>query len=326
MKRVISGVKPTGDITIGNYLGTMRSWPGYQDEREALYFVADLHALNIRQDPAVLSSQSLSAAAWLLALGVDPKRSTVFVESMVPQIPQLFTILNNYVTMGELSRQTQFKDKSQKGGAEGQLVGLFEYPVLMAADILLFDIDEVPVGDDQRQHVEITRDVAQRFNNLYGETLKVPEAVIKPEGSRIMDLQDPTSKMSKSERESGYILMVDEPDTIVDKVKRAVTDSGDNVKSGPDKPALTNLLQIYSDLTDRPVAQIEAEYEGKGYGQFKSDLAEVMVEHLTPLQESYHRWLRDESELREVLEEGSKRARDYAETRLAEIKSKLGLL
>lgn len=327
MKRVISGVKPTGDITIGNYLGTMRTWAAHQGaDAEVFYFLADLHALNIRQDPKVLHQNSLAAIAWLLAMGVDPKQSVVFVESQVAAIPQLFTILNNYVTMGELSRMTQFKDKSRKAGPEGQVVGLFEYPALMAADILLFDIDEVPVGDDQNQHVELARKIAERFNGTYGETFTLPKAVIQAEGARIMDLQDPTKKMSKSEAASGYILMIDKPDVIRDKIKRAVTDSGDEVKAGHDKPALTNLLNIFALVSGRPLADIEAEYVGKGYGEFKNDLAEAVVGELEPLQKKYHKLIQSPDEIKAVLDAGRDKATDIADTKIVQIKKTLGLL
>jgi tryptophanyl-tRNA synthetase len=256
VKRVLSGIKPTGELTLGNYLGAMKRWGemSADPEREHFFFVPNLHALTVRPDPEVLHRDSRSAVAWLLACGVDHDHSYIFMQSQIPAHAELMWILTNYTTVGELNRMTQFKDKAQKGGAEGQLVGLYAYPVLMAADILLYDADEVPVGDDQKQHVELTRDIATRFNNIHGEVFKVPQPTVQTEGARIMNLQDPTRKMSKSDTDdSGNILLTDDERVIEKKIIRAVTDSGSQVAAGADKPALTNLLVIMSILIEAAV-------------------------------------------------------------------------
>lgn len=335
MKRILSGLKPTGDATLGNYLGAFKHWvenqptddQGKAPDSEQLFFVPNMHALTVRPDPSVLRHDSLSILAWLIAAGLDPARVTLFAQSQVPAHAELAWILNNYVTMGELNRQTQFKDKSKKGGAEGQLVGLYTYPALMAADILLYDADEVPVGDDQKQHVELARDIAIRFNNLYGETFTVPKATIPQVAARIMNLQDPSDKMSKSdEDQSGNIMMVDSSDEIRQKFKRAVTDSGNEVKASADKPAVTNLLQIFSAVTDRPVADIEADYAGKGYGDFKNDLAEAVVAHIEPIQQRHAELMADEHKLLAILEDGREKASAIADEKLAQVKQTLGLL
>ncbi len=327
MKRKLSGIKPTGEVTLGNYLGAMRGWADGQEGNENFYFLPNLHALNIRPNPTEVRNNTYAAAAWLVAMGVDPKLSAIYIQSQIPAHTELTWVLNNYVTMGELSRMTQFKDKSQKGGAEGQVVGLFEYPVLMAADILLYDVDEVPVGEDQKQHVELTRDIATRFNNLYGDTFKVPVPTIQKEGARIMDLLNPEKKMSKSDADaSGCIMMTDSPDLMSQKIKRAVTDSGSSVATADDKPAITNLLVIYSLVTGESMAALEQRYAGVGYGQFKADLAEAVVEHLTPIQARYQATLEDQDGLRAILEQGRAKAAAVAEPKLVEVYEKIGMI
>jgi tryptophanyl-tRNA synthetase len=330
MKRVVSGIKPTGDLTLGNYIGAMKRWGemSADSEREHFFFVPNLHALTVRPDPVELKRNSRSAVAWLLACGVDHDHSYIFMQSQVPAHSELTWILNNYATIGELNRMTQFKDKASKAGAEGQLVGYYDYPVMMAADILLYDADEVPVGEDQKQHVELTRDIATRFNNLHGETFIVPEPTIQKEGARIMNLQDPTRKMSKSDLDdSGNILLSDDDNTIEKKIMRAVTDSGSVVAAGADKPALTNMLVIMSVLTGKSVEELESQYAGKGYGAFKQDLADVVIHVLRPLQKNHSQYMKEGSEKIDLaLKHGWWRASELANAKLAKVKEKLGLL
>lgn len=326
-KRIISGIKPTGSLTLGNYLGAMRHWAPLQEQGTAHYFIADLHALNDRPKPEDLTSQTLDMAAWLMATGINPRKSVLFVESQVPAHGQLQTILNNYVTMGELSRMTQFKDKSGKQGPEGQVDGLYQYPVLMASDIFLYDIDTVPVGDDQRQHVELARDIATRFNNLYGEIFTVPEAAIVKESGRVMNLQDPTRKMSKSDADNGgAIYLLDSEEEIRAKIKKAVTDSGTSIEVSDDRPAISNLIQIYAAVTDASNSEVEAQFVGKGYGEFKAALADVVVDKVMGLQERFQVLRSDETNLKKVLAEGAAQAQEVSEAKLAEVKKRVGLL
>lgn len=323
--RIISGIKPTGSLTLGNYLGAMRHWAPLQEKGEALYFIADLHALNDRPKPEELRSQTLDMAAWLLATDINPEN--IFVESQVPAHGQLQTILNNYVTMGELSRMTQFKDKSGKQGPEGQVAGLFEYPVLMSADILLYDINLVPVGADQRQHVELTRDIAARFNNLYGEVFTVPEADIQKESARVMNLQDPTRKMSKSDIDNGgAIYLLDNEDEIRNKIKRAVTDSESTIEANPERPAVFNLLQVYTGVTGRSLEEAVQLFAGKGYGDFKQELADAVVKKVSELQDKFHEYRNDEAKLQEILDKGAEKANTRAQAKLDEVKRVVGLL
>jgi len=330
MKRVVSGIKPTGSVTLGNYIGAMKRWGemSADPEREHFFFVPNLHALTSRPNPKELLRDSRAAVAWLLACGVDHDHSYIFMQSQVPAHSELTWILNNYATMGELNRMTQFKDKVQKGGADGQLVGMYDYPVMMAADILLYDADEVPVGEDQKQHVELTRDIATRFNNIHGATFKVPSPTVQVEGARIMNLQDPTKKMSKSDHDdSGNILLHDDEKIIRKKVTRAVTDSGSQVASGADKPALTNLLVIMSVLTEKSIEELESKYAGRGYGEFKDDLADVVVHAIKPLQQTYHQLMKDGNErIDKALEHGWWRASELANAKLAQVKELLGLI
>ncbi|HSX48580.1 MAG TPA: tryptophan--tRNA ligase [Candidatus Nanoarchaeia archaeon] len=329
MKRVLSGIKPSGDVTLGNYLGAMKRWAEMSQSADSqnFFFIPNLHALNMRPDPAELLGQTLNAVAWLVAIGVDPDKSAIFAQSEVSAHAELQWILNNYVTFGELSRMTQFKDKTQRVGSEGQVAALFNYPVLMAADILLYDADEVPIGDDQKQHVELTRDIATRFNNLYGQTFKLPRPTLPSLGARIMNLANPEVKMSKSDEDnSGCILLSDSPETIKQKIMRAVTDSGSTIESANGKPAVTNLLVIYSLLSGKTVEQVEQDYAGKGYGEFKQDLAELAVSVLEPLQARFNELRSDDDKLSAALKAGKDVALPIAEAKIAEVKTKLGLL
>ncbi len=332
MKRVLSGIKSSGDVTLGNYLGAIKRWVEQQPQigskvEEHFYFVPNLHALTTRPSPSVLHHDTLSSVAWLLAAGIDPAKVTLFVQSQVKAHSELSWIFSNYVTMGELNRMTQFKDKSKKSSSEGQLVGMYTYPVLMAADILLYDTDEVPVGDDQKQHVELTRDIAERFNNLYGTIFKVPQPVVPEVGARVMNLQDPTSKMSKSDEDSsGNILLTDSSEVIRQKIQRAVTDSGNEVKLGKDKPALNNLIEIFAVTTNQSTAAIEHQFAGGGYGDFKKALADAVVEHLEPIQHRHQKLMNDNPKLLAILDDGRARATAIAEAKLSQVKHTLGLL
>ncbi len=330
MKRVVSGIKPTGDVTLGNYIGAMRRWGemSANPEKEHFFFVPNLHALTVRPDPAELKRMSRSAVAWLLACGVDHDHSYIFMQSQVPAHSELTWILNNYTTLGELNRMTQFKDKAGRAGSEGQLVGLYDYPVMMAADILLYDAEEVPVGEDQKQHVELTRDIATRFNNLYGDTFVVPQPTVQKEGARIMNLQDPTKKMSKSDLDdSGNILLDDDEKTIEKKILKAVTDSGSAVATGADKPALTNMLVIMSVLGGKSIEDLELQYAGRGYGEFKQDLADLVVHTIKPLRKVHDQYMKEGSDkIDSALKHGWWRASELANAKLSRVKDKLGLL
>ena len=327
MKRVLSGIQPSGNPHIGNYFGAMQRWAEEQDGQENFFFVPNLHALTSRTNPAELHKLTYETVAWLLAAGVDPDKSSIFVQSQVHEHAELAWILNNYATMGELSRMTQYKDKSLKQGSDGQYVGLFDYPVLMAADILLYQANEVPIGDDQKQHVELTRDIAERFNNLYGETFTVPEAVVRSEGARIMSLQNPERKMSKSDADDGgCIYLMDDDETIRTKVKRAVTDSGSEVQASDDKPAVSNLLTIFSLTTGSTVERLESDYAGKGYGVFKADLADALVARFGPMRQAFSEHFGDLAIIEEVMASGRFAAEVVAESTLDDVKAKLGLL
>ena len=325
--RVFSGIQPSGTLHLGNYLGAIRNWVAMQDTHDCIYCAVDLHAITVRQVRAELRRNTIDLVNLFLASGVDPERSIVFVQSHVPAHTELMWILNTITYMGELRRMTQYKDKT--AGAEGESipVGIFDYPVLMAADILLYRADAVPVGEDQKQHVELTRDVADRFNNAFGKAFVVPEPIIREGGARVMSLDDPGKKMSKSAgSEHSYIAVMDPPDAIRRKIKRAVTDSGTDVRGGPDKPALTNLLDIYSALAGETVADIERRYEGKGYADFKADLAEVVVDALTPIQARIAELEADKSHTLEVLRAGAERAEAIAERTLAKVRERVGLV
>jgi tryptophanyl-tRNA synthetase len=324
--RVFSGVKPTGDVHLGNYIGAFRHFVTDQDEHDCFYCIVDLHAITVPQEPEELRKASLQVAAVYLAVGIDPARSTLFVQSHVHEHAELAWVLGSVTMFGELRRMTQFKDKF--GKAEASITqGFFAYPVLMAADILLYQADRVPVGDDQRQHLELTRDIAQRFNSRYGETFVIPQAVIPKVGARIMDLQTPEAKMSKSEDSpQGTIDLLDPPDVIRKKIKTAVTDSGREILAREDKPAISNLLSIYSVASGRTIESLEAEYEGKGYGDLKNDLADAIVAYLLPIQERYRKFSSDPGEVARILEIGAEKAQAVAAKTLATVYDRVGFL
>ena len=315
-------------MTIGNYLGAMKRWVEHQHlpEYENFFFVANLHAITIKQDSEQLKKRTFDIVAWLLAVGVDPNKSVIFIQSMIPAHSEICWILNNYVTMGELTKMTQFKDKSSKAGKEGQLVGLYDYPVLMAGDVLLYDADEIPVGLDQVQHVELSRTIAQRFNNIHGETFKIPRANLSKTTGKIMSLNEPEKKMSKSDSEDSYISLDDSSESIIKKFKRGVTDSGSSIEFKKDKPAISNLLIIYSEFTNKSIKEIEKEYEGKGYGQFKKDLGEIVAEKLCILQKTFHQIRVQEERLNNIIIEGNSNACIIANEKINVIKDKLGLI
>lgn len=325
-QRVFSGIQPSGTSHLGTYLGALKNWVSVQKDYDCLFCIVDLHAITVPQDPKVLRANVREMAAIFLAVGLDPEGSIIFRQSRVPEHTELGWLLNCIARVGELSRMTQFKDKAQRGGAEAASVGLYDYPVLQAADVLLYNAHLVPVGEDQRQHLELMRTLARRFNGLYGETFVVPEPMILDVGARVMALDDPASKMSKSApTPAGYVELLDEPDVVRRKIRRARTDSGSEIKASPEKPAVTNLLNIYAGLTDRPVPEIEARYEGKGYGDFKKDLGEVVVETLTPIRQRVLELLGDPAELDAILESGAGRAREIAHATLHDARAKMGL-
>jgi tryptophanyl-tRNA synthetase len=297
-----------------------------QDGHDCLFCIVDLHALTVPQDPKALRANVREMAALYVAVGLDPENSIVFRQSRVSGHTELAWLLNCVARVGELSRMTQFKDKAQKGGADSASVGLYDYPVLQAADVLLYNAHLVPVGEDQRQHLELMRTLARRFNGLYGETFVVPEPMILDVGARVMALDDPTSKMSKSApTPAGYVELLDEPDVIRRKIRRAKTDSGSEVLSSPEKPAITNLLNIYAGLAGLPVPEIEERYRGRGYGDFKKDLAEVVVDALSPIRERALELLNDPKELDDLLESGAERAREVAHANLRDARARMGL-
>jgi tryptophanyl-tRNA synthetase len=372
-KRIFSGAQPTGQLHIGNYLGALKNWVALQDEYEAFYCIVNLHAITLPQDPKVLRQKTLDLARIYLAAGVDPTKSTVFIQSDVAEHTELTWVLSCMSRMGELERMTQFKDKSQKSNAEisnalvkitnefiegfeksddpeaktgsalaslifarkAELslsagteragVGLFTYPVLMAADILLYQTDLVPVGQDQKQHLELTRDLAERFNRDFGETFKVPDPYIPPVGANIKSLQDPTKKMSKSDENlNGSIFLMDDPDTILKKVKRAVTDSGTEIRFDETRPAITNLLTIYQLVTGKTTEECEAHFAGKGYGDFKKETAEAVVEFLKPFQEKINNY--SDEDLSSILKAGAEKARSIASETLKTVYAKMGII
>jgi tryptophanyl-tRNA synthetase len=327
--RVFSGIQPTADsFHLGNYLGAVRQWVILQESYDAFYCVVDLHAITVPQDPAGLRHRTRVAAAQLFAAGLDPDRCTVFVQSHVPEHTELTWVLGCLTRMGELRRMTQFKDKAAKGGDAQASLGLFGYPVLQAADILLYQTEQVPVGEDQRQHLELSRTLANRFNHTYGPTFTVPSAYILGGVAKITDLQDPTAKMSKSSSSpQGIIDVLDEPDVIRRKIARAVTDPGGEVRADDDeKPGVTNLLRIYSALAGDPVEALESRYAGAGYGAFKRDLAEVVVGALAPIRERTEKLLADETVLDQLLAHGAARARPVARETMTQVSQRVGFL
>ena len=323
-KRIFSGAQPTGQLHIGNYLGALKNWVALQDEYEAFYCIVNLHAITLPQDPATLRKATLDLARIYLAAGVDPEKSTIFIQSDVPEHAELTWVLSCISRMGELERMTQFKDKG-KGNTERAGVGLFTYPVLMAADILLYQTDLVPVGQDQKQHLELSRDLAERFNRDFGETFKVPEPYIPKAGASIKSLQDPEKKMSKSdENPNGSIFLLDDPDRVTKKIKRAVTDSGTTIEFDDSRPAISNLLSIYQILTERSAEECVAHFEGKGYGHFKTELAEVVVEFLRPFQDRIREF--DDETLLSILKPGAEKARSIAADTLRKVYERMGIV
>ena len=324
-KRVFSGIQPSGNIHIGNYLPAIRRWADLQSEYDNIYCIVDLHAITVPQDPQILRVKNREVAALLFAAGIDPKLSSVFIQSHISAHAELAWILNCFIPIGWLQRMTQFKEKS-KNQAEGISTGLFDYPALMAADILLYKTDLVPVGDDQKQHVELTRDVAQRFNSIYGETFKLPEPAFAETGGRIMGLGDPTKKMSKSDAaDENSIFLLDSPGAIRSKVMRATTDSVREIRFNENRPGIHNLLTIYELFSGLSKAMIEARFEGKGYAEFKQELAEVIIENLQPLQSRYRELMTDLSYIDRLLTDGCVRVQPIAEKTLSIVKEKMGL-
>lgn len=328
-KRVLSGIQATADsLHLGNYLGAVRHWVALQSEYEVFYFIADLHTLTVETEPAVLHRRSLATAAQLLAAGVNPAESTVFLQSHVHQHNQLGWVMECMAGFGEASRMTQFKDKSQKSGSDRTVVGLFTYPMLMAADILIYQADLVPVGEDQRQHLEITRDLGERFNSRYGKTFQIPDGYIVKSGAKIYDLQNPNAKMSKSSSSvSGIIEIMDAPEANAKKIKSAVTDTGREVTFDEvEKPGISNLLTIHSTLSGKSIPELENEFAGKGYGDFKTEVSEVVVEFLRPVRQRALELLEDEGALLAILHNGAEKARIVAETTLQATYKNLGLV
>ncbi len=327
-KRILSGIQPSGALTLGNYVGALRNWVDLQqtDEYECYFMLADLHSITVRQAPAEFRKNAMDLLALFIACGLDTEKSPIFFQSHVPAHAQLSWVLTCNTYMGELSRMTQFKDKSQKH--ENNInAGLFTYPSLMAADILLYQADLVPVGADQRQHLELTRDLANRFNHAYSDTFKVPDPYIPKVGARVMSLQDPTQKMSKSDpNENSYILLLDPIDTVVRKIKRAVTDSGAEVKRGEGKEGVENLMSIYAAVTGKTMEEIENEFAGKGYGDFKGAVAEAVSETLRPIQERYQDLMKNKDYLEQVYRNGAEIARHTAMKTLSKVYRKVGFI
>ena len=325
-KRVLSMIQPTGVFTLGNYLGALKNFVALQEDYECVYALADLHAITVRQDPAAFRKNTLSAYAMMLALGIDPEKSVFFIQSHVSAHAQLAWILNCYTQFGELSRMTQFKDKSAKH-ADNINAGLFTYPCLMAADILLYNADYVPIGADQKQHLELARDIADRFNGIYSPTFTVPEGLIPKTGARIMSLQDPTKKMSKSdENTASFITMLDTPNEIMKKFKRAVTDSEACVRYGEGKYGINNLMGIYSCITGKTYEEIEQEFAGRGYGDFKTAVGEVVVQELAPIQARYNELMKDKAYIEKCYTEAAPRAEAIARRTLSKVMRKVGYL
>ncbi|MBQ9132786.1 MAG: tryptophan--tRNA ligase, partial [Clostridia bacterium] len=319
-------VQPSGNLTIGNYLGALRNFSSYSDEYKCLYCVVDQHAITVRQVPADLRRRTYETLALYLACGLDPQKNTLYVQSMVHEHAEMAWILNCFTMFGELSRMTQFKDKSSKH-AENVNAGLFTYPTLMAADILLYQTDVVPVGIDQKQHVELCRDIAERFNQIHPGTFTVPEPIISKTGMRIMSLADPTKKMSKSdENPNAVVYILDDRDTMIRKFKRAVTDSGSEVRYGADKPGVSNLMSIYACFTGKSMEEIEREFAGKGYGDFKLAVGEVAADALAPVQAEFKRWMADKAALEAQMKVGAEEASYYARRTLSKVQKKLGFV
>lgn len=325
-KTIFSGIQPSGKITLGNYLGAISNWVELQEEYNNYYCIVDMHAITVPQVPKDLRENTLLLLSQYLAAGIDPEKSTIFIQSHVPQHVELAWVLQTMTYMGELGRMTQYKDKSAKGG-ENLNSALFTYPVLMASDILLYSTDLVPVGEDQKQHLELARDVAQRFNNRYSETFKVPEVYIPKVGARVMSLQEPTKKMSKSdENENGYISLMDSNDVILKKVKRAVTDSVGVVNYSDEQPGIKNLLEICSKFEKISPLELAARYEGKGYGDFKADAAEIIAEGIRPVRDKANEYLSDKAYLEEIYSLGAQKAEAVASKMVSKVYKKIGFI
>ncbi len=328
-KVMLSGIQPSGELTLGSYLGAIKHWPARVEEFDCYYFMADMHTITVRQNPADLRRRTLSQLAAYIACGLEPEKNVLFIQSHVPAHAQLSWVLNCYTMFGELSRMTQFKDKSVKNN-DNINAGLFTYPALMSADILLYQADFIPVGEDQKQHVEICRDIATRFNSLYGDTFRVPEPYIPPVGARIMSLSTPTSKMSKSDQDqNGCIYLLEKPEDILRKFKRAITDSDTErcVHYAPkEKPGVSNLMQIYGAVTGKSFTEIEAEFEGQGYGAFKPAVGQVVADTLRPIQEETNRLLSDKAYLESVYRQGAERAAYVANKTLQKVYKKVGFV
>ena len=323
-KRIYSGIQPSGTPTLGNYIGAMRNWKLLEDEYDCIYSVVDLHAITVRQEPAKLRRQTQELTALLLAIGLDPQKNIIYLQSHVPAHAELAWLLNCYTYMGELSRMTQFKDKSQKH-ADNVNAGLLTYPVLMAADILLYQTDLVPVGADQKQHIEICRDIAQRFNGLYGDVFTIPEGFIPKTGGRVMSLQEPTRKMSKSDPDECFISMLDGPDDVRRKIKRAVTDSDAEIRFDPEnKPGVSNLLAILAALNGKKPEEVGEQLAGKGYGELKQTVTDAVIETLSPIQAEYNRVVKDKAYLEGVMKDGAERAGRIANRTLQKVMKKIG--
>ena len=324
-KVIYSAMQPSGIPSLGNYLGALKNWKNLQNDYECLFCVADLHSITVRQDPTNLRKREKDLITLFLAIGLDPEKNIIYYQSQVSAHPELAWILNCYTYCGELSRMTQFKEKSQKH-ADNINAGLFTYPTLMAADILLYQADMVPVGEDQRQHLEITRDIAERFNNIYGDVFTVPEAYVGKSGARIMGLQEPSKKMSKSEsdNDNNVIYILDDINVVRNKIKRSVTDSDNAVKASPEKPGITNLLNIYCAVTGKSLEDAEKEFEGVGYGDFKSAVADAVVAELEPIQKRFKEIQTDKAYLEEVIRSGAEKASKIANKTLFKVKKKVG--
>ncbi|MBQ7039113.1 MAG: tryptophan--tRNA ligase [Clostridia bacterium] len=323
-KRIFSGIQPSGALTIGNYLGAIKNWAKLIDEYDCIFSVVDLHAITVRQDPKELHERCLALIAQYIASGIDPEKCTIFIQSHVPSHAELGWILDCYTYMGELERMTQFKDKSSRH-ADNINAGLFTYPVLMAADILLYQTDLVPVGHDQKQHLELARDIADRFNKIYGDAFKVPEGYIAKMGARIMDLQNPEKKMSKSEPQ-GSIALLEDPASIIKKIKRAQTDSLGVISCGEGRHGMNNLISMYGAVTGKTEEQITAEFDGKGYGDFKKAIAEAVVAELEPIQNKYRGLMENKDYLKEVYQKGAIRAREIADSTMRDVFRRVGFV
>ncbi len=325
-KRIFSGMQPSGELTLGNYLGALKNWIKLQDDYDCMYSIMNMHAITVRQDPAELRKRSMEVLMQYMACGIDPEKSILFIQSHVPAHAELAWILSCNTQMGELSRMTQFKDKSQKH-ADNINAGLFTYPVLMAADILLYQTDLVPVGNDQLQHIELTRDIANRFNHYYGETFVVPEPYIGKAGARVMSLQSPENKMSKSDpNPNGYVWLLDPEEVIIKKFKRAVTDSGSEVRAAEDKPGVTNLLTIYSAVTGKSIEEAEKEFAGCGYGTFKQAVGEAVAAELAPVRKRFEELSKDKAYVEEVYQNGAEMATRIAAKTLRKVYKKVGFI